>query len=317
MGMIDQPDHNLETHDARFAGEERTSAPTGRSGRVFRRLTHNAGRILFLWLLISMPLVYGIYRFVEPRYQAYSMVKIESYLPELFDHSLPAHDGSPPSLLQTEMESIKSNPVLELAIASAVEPRIANHLIIRESLDPESELRKKLDIQIIPNTNYIRIAFESRDPQEAADIVNVVVDAYLQTTTGPGTSNAKLVEKQDLKKALMEGLKSYETGLQDQIDHARKSLRDLAARNDINVAEVTFLRDDLNRYYNMLDQVNGKLEQVISTKVKAGIRVQEIHPAEVPKTPFSNNRWIYIAIAPVAVLVSLAGLFLVFGQDRQ
>ena len=43
-----------------------------------------------------------------------------------------------------------------------------------------------LDLQILPNTHWIRVAIESKDPKEAADIVNAVVYAYLETTRDTG-----------------------------------------------------------------------------------------------------------------------------------
>ncbi len=115
MSVIDRSDEiileDLETHDKPFVPGERTTEPTGRPRGIFRRLTHNAGRILLLWLVISGAFAYGIYRFVEPTYEAYSMIKVESYEPELFDHFMMARDASQPSYLQSEIESIRSNPV--------------------------------------------------------------------------------------------------------------------------------------------------------------------------------------------------------------
>ena len=41
--------------------------------------------------------------------------------------------------------------------------------MIRNSLDPKDDLRTKLEIQVIPNTHWIRISLQSKDPKEAAD----------------------------------------------------------------------------------------------------------------------------------------------------
>ncbi len=66
----------------------------------------------------------------------------------------------------------------------------------------------------------------------------------------------------------------------------------------------------------MFDQVDRKLESLEFVKDKAGTSIQEIHPAQVPKVPNNNKRLKYMAIAPVAVLFSLWGLFLILGHDR-
>ncbi len=50
--------------------------------------------------------------------------------------------------------------------------------MLKNSLDAKAELRSKLLIQVIPNTHWIRVAMESKDAKEAADIVNEVVDSY-------------------------------------------------------------------------------------------------------------------------------------------
>ena len=124
-------------NDNPFYAADQAAAPPGRFRRLFRRLTRNAGRILLLWLVISSVIVYGIYRLVEPTYQAYSMIKVESYEPELFGDSLMARDGSSSPLiyLQSEIESIRSNPVLDLALSDS---SIAKCSVFRDSLDPRS-----------------------------------------------------------------------------------------------------------------------------------------------------------------------------------
>ena len=83
------------------------------------------------------------------------------------------------------------------------------------------------------------------------------------------------------------------------------------------MGQATFLRDDLTRYYNMFDQVDRKLESLEFIKDKDGTNIRDIQPAEAPKLPNNDNRLRYMAIAPVAVLVSLLGLFLIFGHDRR
>ena len=136
--------------------------------------------------MISSPLVYLIYRLVEPTYQAYSLLRIESNQPELFGPSLLARDegGATPSYLQTQLTSITNDPVLDRAIA---ESTISKLPMIKDSTDPKADLRKKLDLQIIPNTHWMRVALESTDPKEAAEIVNAVVDAFGEITKSFGT----------------------------------------------------------------------------------------------------------------------------------
>jgi hypothetical protein len=94
---------NTDANDSPYGARERTPVPAGGLRRCFRRLTRNAWRILFLWLVIFSAIVYGIYRFVEPTYLAYSMIRIESFPVDLFGPTTsPDGDGSQTSHLKTE-----------------------------------------------------------------------------------------------------------------------------------------------------------------------------------------------------------------------
>ena len=77
-----------------------------------------------------------------------------------------------------------------------------------------------------------------------------------------------------------------------------------------DTVEATFERDDLNRYYNMFDQVNRKLEQLKFNQNQAGISIEKIDPAVTPRATFNNKRQKYMVLLPVAVLFAVLGLFL-------
>ena len=162
------------------------------SRQLLRGLARNWWRISLLWIAVSSPLLYLIYKLAEPTYQAYSLLLIESNQPELFGPSLWSSEsgGSQPAYLQTQLTSITGNPVLDAALAN---PAISDLPMIKASTDPKTDLRKKLDVQIIPNTHWIRVALESTDAKEAADIVNAVVDAFSEQTKDHGAGANKLL----------------------------------------------------------------------------------------------------------------------------
>ena len=56
---------------------------------------------------------------------------------------------------------------------------ISKLTMIAKSKDPKADLRKEMAVEILKNTFLIRVALESRDPEEAALIVNAVVESYL------------------------------------------------------------------------------------------------------------------------------------------
>ena len=338
----------LETDHIRFIESERSGAMPGRSGNVFRRITRNWWRILFLWLVISSALTYGIYRFVEPTYLAFGLVKVESNQPDLFGPSMdPLGRNLPPSYLTTEIETMKSNPLLELALTGD-SPSIANSPNIKASMDPKNTLRSKLAITVLPNTHWIRIAVESTAPEEARDMVNAVIKAYEEAVVteslGTPSTNKRKARKQIASK-IANGFREYREALAQNIKATRDAMRDLVRRDDdlatkaqqenkgdpgvarprnaspwnshLNEIEVTFLRDDLQRYCSMFDVVNRKVESLEFTNNKAAIEIERTDEAELPTSPFTDERVKYMAIAPVGVLFSLFGLFLVFGDIRR
>ncbi len=279
------------------------------------------------------------------------MVKVESNQPELFGPSMdPYGRAAEPTYLSTEIESMRSNPVLELALVLD-DALITKYPLVKNSHDAKNDLRRKLGIGVIPNTHWIRVSVESTAPDEARDIVNAVINAYqekvvsetldLDSTTPTGR---KLTAKKQLQKKIAEAFKIYKDGLDKKIKEAKDALRDLARRDDalatkaeqeskgergpvkflgvktwnshLNEIEASFVRDDLERYYPMFDQVNRKLEALEFTKGKTGIEIEKIYEAELPRVPNSNDQVKYMALLPVVVLISLLGLFLVFGHDR-
>jgi capsular exopolysaccharide synthesis family protein len=173
--------------------------------------------------VLSAPLVYLIYRFVQPTYQAISLVRIEPNQPELFGTQLLAHDASShPIFLQTQRALITSNAVLDLVVD---DPLIRDFSMIKDSIDPEEELRKKLDVEITPNTHLITVALESTKATEAADIVNAVMGAF---------EKYNKEHSGGLDKVLIRDLESYKSKLDDQIKEAKEKLRVLAAKGNVS-----------------------------------------------------------------------------------
>src|SRR5271157_3641078 len=103
---------------------------------LLRGLARNWWLILLVWLVLAAPLMYLIYRNIEPTYQAFGMVKVESNQPDLFGPSMnPFGSNSHPTYLLTEIETMRSNPVLELALHDTL---IANYDMVKNSKDPKN-----------------------------------------------------------------------------------------------------------------------------------------------------------------------------------
>jgi succinoglycan biosynthesis transport protein ExoP len=187
MDTIDRSDSNLP---ARFSVNSlplqaamlpqdlaTTSGPQITPQLLMRGLTRHWWRILLLWLAVSTPLVYLIFLFVHPIYQAASMIRVEPSAPNLFATSK-LHDvvgGGASPYLQTQVQLIKSDLVLDPALSS---PTVSIIPAIKNSEDPKADLRKKLTVEAVEDAFLIRVSLESTEPQDAAAIVNAVVESY-------------------------------------------------------------------------------------------------------------------------------------------
>ncbi len=153
-----------------------------RAGRrsILGRLAAQWWRILSIWVLLSAPVAYLIYSFVEPTYEAVSLLEVVPTTTELYGPGLrstldPAADQR---YVSTQLKLLESNSVLDAALAN---PAISNLPMIRSSTDPVAGLRERLRVEFIGDSGYlIGVSLESRDPAEAAAIVNAVVKAYIE-----------------------------------------------------------------------------------------------------------------------------------------
>ena len=234
MDTLDSPQANLparlpassirlSSQGAGVPQEPMAPAPGAQvsSRLLYRALIRNWWQILLVWLVLSTPLVYFVYRYVQPTYQAYALLRVESNNVELFGMNFWIHDSG--TYLQTQLTTILSNPILDAALFNPDTP-IPDLPMIRESKDPKSDLRKKLDVQIIPNQHWIRVALESTDPLEATLIVNAIVDAFTERTKSFGTATAKIL-KADYEKYLKE--------LKKEIDEKKEKLTALAKKGNV------------------------------------------------------------------------------------
>ncbi len=130
-----------------------------------------------LWLVASFPILFVIYRFVEPTYEAFSILRIEpkqARLLEMTDENVDLTKVT--QFLKTQANLLTTDNVLNAAI---VNPNVVNLPLIMNSQDATTDLRNDLSVEIVDDAYLIRVALELTDGNQAATIVNAVVDAYL------------------------------------------------------------------------------------------------------------------------------------------
>ena len=182
------------------------------------------GESLLLWLVVSAPAMCLIWLFIQPTYEAFSLLRVEPSTLNLFAPSN-NQDNTTTHLpyLQTQVQLIKSDRVLEMALANT---DVATLPSIKQSSDPKYDLNKDLTVEQVQDAYLIRVALESKIPSEAAIIVNAVVNAYKKHTEAYA---------QSANRRLRESLETEERILLKKIDMTQNELKVLVQNGNVAV----------------------------------------------------------------------------------
>ncbi len=243
MDTIDRPDSNVP---ARYTGDSvRMPVPIATPMRelavasqaspmqvtpriLIRGLSRHWWRIMLGWLVVSTPLAYAIYALVEPTFEAQSMLRAEPTQANPYNISGGSGGnalGDKP-FLETQVRLITTDRVLEAAIAK---PGISGLPMIRNSKDPKADLREDMKVEIVGNNTYlIRVSLASRNPVEAAEIVNAVVNSYIEKHND---------YHKNANRALKLSLEHELTKLDKKITEADESLQGLVRKGTVNLKD--------------------------------------------------------------------------------
>jgi polysaccharide biosynthesis transport protein len=141
--------------------------------RAFRRHWWQA---LLLWLVGSSGLMALAYFKVKPSYDAFSTIKVDPGDRGLFRENNAAIDFE--VFKETQVKRI-TNPNV-IATALAAHPNLLALPRLAKAQDAEAEIRKSLVVGVIPRTNLIQVSMSSESAEEAASIVNAMIEAYLK-----------------------------------------------------------------------------------------------------------------------------------------
>ena len=141
---------------------------------VVRGLMRYWWQMLAMWLVASAAILSVVYMRVKPSYDASALLLAEPSEAPIYAPT----NNSDGVFLETQVNLIRSPNVLS---AAALDPRAAPWL--SASVDPLLELQSSLDVSTRPGTFLIQISMRSLSPNQAADLVNAVVDAYIKSNT--------------------------------------------------------------------------------------------------------------------------------------
>ncbi|QDS96944.1 polysaccharide biosynthesis tyrosine autokinase [Adhaeretor mobilis] len=130
--------------------------------------------LLLLTVLLGVGCAWLYLQRVVPRYTSVSRIYVERSLPQIFASD--AQRGTSSSYLYTQAELITSTPVLA---AAANAPESSQLETFRSTDNPIGLLKKNLSVQVGKNDDIINVMIELPSAEDAAQIVNSVVDAYI------------------------------------------------------------------------------------------------------------------------------------------
>lgn len=234
--------------------ESPASAPSGKRVSlrlVFRALRRHWLPALILWTLGSAGLAALAYYKIKPTYDAFTHVRVELDRSGVLSESS-AGKVDQSQYMQDQVSKITSPTVLGNALTS--HPELQNYALLRGVKDPEAELRSALRVGIIRGTSLIQIEMSSTVPQEAADMVNAVVTAYLTIAN----------EGQD--EATQQKIRQFKTVQEERKADLAKQRKMLEELNDkVGAANEEALK---NRNLTTLDAYRRWTEQLTEVEIK-------------------------------------------------
>lgn len=134
------------------------------------------------------------------------------------------------------------------------------------------ELERALDLKIVGGTDVLQISYSGRDPEQAAAVVNTIMDLYLQNNILTNRSEAEgtrdfLAQQLPQSEA---ALKKSEEEL--RIFRQRNNIADLPEETRTSVGTISNLNNEINAVQAQLAEVNAQTNEL---RQKVGLNSQE------------------------------------------
>lgn len=297
-----RPDDSLHTLDTALYPK----ASSGFTLREFLIIAFKDRKRIAWGFIIPMLLAIGISFIPTPRYEAVSTVLVRMgreylYRPEVGD----ATNQQPIVLdrdqaLHAEVEIIGSRDQLESVINQVGVERLYPAIAAKKEdseLPHKSEavleMQRRLDVLLLKDTNIIQISFKHPDPKISAEVVNRLVDNYLEKRRSI-FSDAKVAFAESQARSVFEKLNALEAKIEtfkrennivslseqlslllNQRDEIEKRLKDA----DTNLVEAVGKLGDADRAYSLSSdmRVNAEANEAIESarKTVVDLRAKE------------------------------------------
>jgi len=252
--MIARTDRNLldEPH-----GRDPLSLAAEMPGRAFPFLQMIWRRrwTVLVVVLLSLAAAIAYVLTATPIYTSTSRVDVEQTGPQIFgDESVMAHSDT---YLNTQAEMLTSTPILTNAIAASNARAMKSFSGVSENL--VMYLKRKLTVEVGRKDEIISVSFDSPYPQEASDLVNAVVDAYVTHQSGQKHSTAAQI---------MDALQREKTKRDLDLAAQMRAAVEFKQKN----GALSFDTDKGNVVVDKLSQLTEALVQAQVDTVAAGLR---------------------------------------------
>ncbi len=130
--------------------------------------------LIFVVFFVTLLMVMIDYLVTPPTYTARAKLLIE---PEHYTNLNTGNSGQEPPMFyfQTQVELIKSEPVVSLAAAS-----LGVQKGTRDFQDMVSKLKRNTSVERIPDSRILTISVKSHNPLFAAHAANAIIDSYIK-----------------------------------------------------------------------------------------------------------------------------------------
>jgi polysaccharide biosynthesis transport protein len=250
-----------------------TSSPQINSRTLLRGLTRHWWKILLLWLIVAAPIIFVIFRFVEPTYEAVSTLLVEPNRTNMYEaiQHQNADLRTVQPYLKTQASLLTSDQVLNSAIT---DPSVVKLPVITSSKDANADLKKDLLVKIIDDTYVIRVALELPDGYQAAQIVNAVVTAYLKyhNEYQLDVNSALRADLNKHLKFIEDELKNKQTEL-----HAYYAKGTVEAKATLNVDALKHEGDEMRPTFSTL--TDNHIQRLVDEMVKTDLELAEAEAA--------------------------------------
>ena len=196
--------------------------------------------------------------------------------------------------LSTEAEILKSRPVLEATLQKVYSTQRSDSRIDNSEKRPDAEsLAKQLIVKPVPGTDIIRVSYKAKQSSEAANIVNQLMQAYIDNTIQVNQAQAEQT-RQFIEKELQ--LK------EETVRQAEDALRKFRETNGVVALEreteelvknLGLLDQNINSSRSMLSQAEGRVAQFrgqVGMEVKTALVVNALNQSETVQKALKDWR---------------------------